>query len=137
MKPLLLFCLWIALPLSLFAQTSDPLESIIESEKAQWLRQHVQPRNGLNSADNRSDIRYCRIHWTVDPAVRYIKGEVTTVFEPAETLGSLDFDFSGALTMDSILYHGGSLSFVQPGDLLTVQFPQSLPALLPDSITFF
>lgn len=137
MKPLLLFCLWIALPLSLFAQTSDPLESIIESEKAQWLRQHVQPRNGLNSADNRSDIRYCRIHWTVDPAVRYIKGEVTTVFEPAETLGSLDFDFSGALTMDSILYHGGSLSFVHSGDLLTVQFPQSLPALLPDSITFF
>ncbi|HNL38977.1 MAG TPA: hypothetical protein PKH43_07585, partial [Saprospiraceae bacterium] len=98
MKPLFFLCLWIALPLGLLAQTPDPLESIIESEKDQWLRhQQVQPRSGLNSADNRSDIRYCRLHWTVDPAVRYIKGAVMTVFEPAETISSLDFDFSSAL----------------------------------------
>ncbi|MCC7504202.1 MAG: T9SS type A sorting domain-containing protein [Saprospiraceae bacterium] len=137
MKSKLLLWALLAFPLSLAAQVSDPLDPIVESEKAHWLRHHAQPRSGLNSADNRSDIRYCRVHWTVDPAVRYIQGEITTIFEPAETLTSLDFDFSEALTMDSILYHGAPLSFAHNGDLLTVEFNQALPALLPDSITFF
>jgi hypothetical protein len=94
----------------------------------------LQPRsNGgsraqfQNSADNRSDIRYCRAHWTVDPAVRYIQGEVMTVFEPSEQVASLDFDFSAALSMDSILYHGQKLGFARSGDILTVQFPGLLP----------
>lgn len=115
----------------------DPLNDIVENEKARWMRTQAHTRNGSNSADNRSDIRYCRLRWTVDPAVRYIAGEVMTLFEPSETVGSLDFDFSGALTMDSIRYQGQNLSFTQNGDLLTVHFPASLPAFLPDSLTFF
>lgn len=97
----------------------------------------AQARNFQNSADNRSDIRYCRLHWTVDPAVRYIKGEVMTVCEPSEPVASLDFDFSAELSMDSILYHGQKLGFVRSGDILTVQFPGLLPPFVPDSVTFY
>jgi len=121
---------------AVFAQPTDQLESIILSEKAAWLRQNVASGRGLfNSADNRSDIVYSRFHFWVDPAVRYIRGEVMTAFEPAELLTSLDFDFSSDLTMDSIRWHGQQLGFSRDADLLTVYFPTSL--LLRDSLTFY
>jgi aminopeptidase N len=120
------------------SQNPDDLESIIESEKTAWMRQHAVSDRGLSIfADNRSDITYTRFHWWVDPAVRYIRGAVLTVFEPNENLSSLEFDFSEALTMDSIRYHGATCAFSRNGDILTVHFPGALPALLPDSLEFF
>mgnify|MGYP000414436939 CR=1 FL=1 len=120
------------------AQSTDQLESIIAGEKAAWLRHNAATERGLLvAANNRSDIVYTRFHFWVDPAVHYIRGEVLTVFEPTETVPSLDFDFSAALTMDSIRFHGAPLSFSRSGDVLTVQFPQALPALLADSLTFY
>jgi len=139
MKKCCFFALcWLASS-ALFAQVLDPIEDIMESEKAAWIRAHpsASDRDLQNSADNRSDIHYCRLHWTVDPAIKYIQGAVLTVFEPVETVGSLEFDFSEVLTMDSIRYHGQNLSFFQNGDIITVQFPTVLPAFLNDSLTFF
>ena len=134
----LLLCLPLCLFVSaLFAQTGD-MQSIIDQEKSAWIRHQVSERTGQNSAVNRSDQHYSRFRWQVDPAVHYIKGEVMTVFEPLENLSTLDFDFSAALTMDSIKYHGQTLGFLQgTGDILTVNFPAVLPALLPDSLTFY
>ncbi|MDO8365238.1 MAG: M1 family aminopeptidase [Saprospiraceae bacterium] len=131
-----LFSLW---AIMLFAQITDPLDDIAESEKAVWIRQHqaARDRDLQNSADNRSDIHYCRMNWTVDPAIKYIQGEVMTVFEPSEMVGSLEFDFSQVLTMDSILFHGQNLVFTQNGDVISVQFPAPLPAFLTDSLTFY
>lgn len=136
---LLLFCLLALLGsgMNSIAQTGD-MQTIIDQEKAAWLRRELLERTGDNAAVNRSDLKYSRFHWQVDPAVYYIKGEVMTVFEPVENLGSLDFDFSAALTMDSIVYHGQSIPFTQgTGDILTVHFPDELPAFIPDSLTFF
>jgi aminopeptidase N len=119
-----------------FSQKVDALESIIEGEKTAWLRQNAANDRGLlNSADNRSDIVYTRFHFWVDPAVRYIQGEVMTVFKPSELLTSLDFDFSVALTMDSVRFHHQKLTFARNGNILTVNFPA--PLLLIDSLTFF
>lgn len=120
------------------AQDTGTSDEIADSEKRSWLRQKAaQDRSVLASANNRSDIRYCRLHWTVDPAVRYIQGQVMTLFEPVETLSELEFDFSAALTMDSILFHGQKCAFSQMNDILTVQFPVALPAFLSDSLTFY
>lgn len=134
-----LFCFCACVGLSLNAQGFGSLDELADQEKQAWIRsiQHVQDRNFQNSADNRSDVRYCRMHWTVDPAVRYISGEVMTVFEPTEPVTSLDFDFSEALSMDSVLYHGQPLTFSRSGNILTVQFPATLPAYSPDSLHFF
>lgn len=139
MKKLFSFLLFCLIASALSAQQYDPLDDIVESEKAAWIRkqQAASNRDLQNSADNRSDIQYCRLHWTVDPAVKYIKGEVLTKFEPLEPVSSLEFDFSQALTMDSIRYHGQLLGFTQDGDVLTVQLPQQLPAFLSDSLHFF
>ena len=139
MKTTWLSVLYCLLAANLFAQVLDPLVDIAENEKAAWIRTHpgASDRDLQRSADNRSDIRYCRLHWTVDPAVKYIKGEVMTVFEPSEMVGSLEFDFSQVLSMDSIRFHGQNLLYTQDGDVITVAFPAQLPAFLADSLTFF
>ena len=139
MNKICFFALFCLVSNTLFAQVSDPLDAIVEGEKAAWIRAHhkASDRNLQQSADNRSDIRYCRMHWTVDPAIKYIQGEVMTVFEPVESVGSLEFDFSQVLTMNSIQFHGQNLAFTQNGDVITVQFPSQLPAFLTDSLTFF
>jgi len=130
---LLHLCLFLS---AIMAQTGD-METIIQQEKAAYFSRQVMERNEQNSAVNRSDQHYSRYRWQVDPAVQYIRGEVMTVFEPLESIGSIDFDFSAALTMDSIRYHGQLLNFSQAGDILTVVFPTMLPAFLPDSLTFY
>jgi len=132
------FALLLLLAATAQAQKPNDLESIIESEKTAWRQQQAAADRGLtNFADNRSDIQYTRFHWWVDPAAHYIRGEVLTVFEPTETLSNIEFDFSAALTMDSIRYHGAACSFSRNGDILTVHFPSTLPALLPDSVAFY
>lgn len=113
-------------------------EGIVETEKSTWLRKQAATERGwANSANNRSDIVYTRFHFWVDPAVRYIRGEIMTAFKPTEVITSLDFDFSAALRMDSIRWHGKNLAFVRSGDILTVRFPATLPARSTDSLTFF
>lgn len=122
----------------LTAQISDPLQDIVTYEKSSWLHQYgANDRSLLNAANNRSDIRYVRLHFWVDPAVHYIRGEVMCVFEPVEALTSLDFDFSASLVMDSIHYHGQICTFTRTGDVLSVKLPQTIPAFMPDSLVFF
>lgn len=121
---------------TVLGQTGD-VQTVIDQEKAAWIRHELLQRNAENGAVNRSDQHYSRFHWFVDPELHYIRGEVMTVFAPLENLNSLDFDFSSALVMDSIKYHGQLLPFSQNADILTVQFPTVLPASLPDSLTFF
>lgn len=124
---------------TLLAQSADPLDDIIASEKEAWIRhqQAASERNIQPSADNRSDQQYSRMHWTVDPAVKFITGEVMTVFSPTEPVSSLEFDFSAALTINNILFHGQVCLYTQNGDVLTVHFPSTLPASVADSLTFY
>lgn len=125
-------------PYQVNAQSTEALDSIIAFEKSAWLRrQTALERGALASANNRSDILYCRAHWTVDPQMRYIEGIIATVFEPLEDINALEFDFSAALIMDSILHRGQRLLYSQNGDVLTVHFPTTLPAFLPDTIVFY
>jgi len=139
MKHFFLLLLGCLLGVSAQSQVFDSMDDIVEIEKSAWLRKHrhAQNRDLQNSADNRSDIRYCRLHCTVDPAIRYIRGEVLTVFEPFEAVNSLDFDFSEALVMDSIRYQGQKLSYDRQGNILRVHFPFELPPFLGDSLCFF
>ena len=125
-------------PLAQLSAQNGDIDALINTEKAAWIKaQKVQDRSIQSAADNRSDIRYCRLHWTVDPAVKYIQGEVMTVFEPTESVSSLDFDFSEVLTMDSIVYHGANLAFSRASNILTVTFPSVLPPFLVDSLCFY
>lgn len=71
------------------------------------------------------DITSHHLRLTLDPAVRYVSGSVTTWFRPlTDDLREITFDLSDSLTVADIRYHGEVIgSFVHEGDKLTVVLP--------------
>src|SRR5437868_1839709 len=96
-------------------------------------------QSSLSLVPDNYDLKYHRFRWTVDPAVNYIKGSVTSYFVPL-TVGfsQVSFDMSLALNVDSIKYHGSSLSFTHNAkDLLQINLPSVIPVNTLDSITVY
>ncbi|TXB66338.1 M1 family metallopeptidase [Phaeodactylibacter luteus] len=83
------------------------------------------------------DVKYHRLAWEINPNNYYIEGTVTTYFKPVGSpLTQLYFDFSEALQIDGILYHGQPLAaFSQSNDLLGIPLPEAVPAGTLDSIS--
>ncbi|MBL7962702.1 MAG: peptidase M1 [Flavobacteriales bacterium] len=82
------------------------------------------------------DVKYHRLEWTVDPAVRAIAGTVTTWFLAVNDLDALILDLSDTLTVDQVLHHGSALPFLHgPGDTLFIPLPSTLVAGTLDSIS--
>jgi aminopeptidase N len=94
-------------------------------------------RSTLTGAANTYDINYNRCQWTVDPAVRYIKGVITTYFKPTVSgFNQVEFDLDTIFTIDSIKYHNTQLTYSQlPGSILRINLPATLPVNVMDSIT--
>lgn len=113
----------------------SPFDRMVESEKVLF----PGAPNGLKtSALDNADIVYHRCHWTVDPAVAYIQGVVTTYFVPYTSIPYIQFDLSDSLTVDSVTYHGTALAFSRPGGyLLNIAFGTSLPAAGLDSLVIY
>lgn len=84
------------------------------------------------------NLTYNRCEWQVDPAVNYIKGNITSYFKPL-VLGfnQIQFDLSSALTVDSVKYHSANLSFTHTADVVQINFASSLPMNTLDSVTIF
>lgn len=85
------------------------------------------------------DVSYHRLEWDIDPAVNYIKGKITTRFTPKATgFAQISFDLSKSLVVDSVRYHGKSLSFEQLlNDVLRITLPGAVPVGQTDSIAVF
>ena len=62
------------------------------------------------------DVTYHKLEFTVDPAVNYISGKVTTTFTALSDLSTVTFDFykktTDAFAISSVKKNGQSLSFV-------------------------
>ena len=84
------------------------------------------------------DLRYHRLEWTVDPAVNYISGKITSYFVPtAEGFQQLNFDFADNMSIQQITYHGQPLTtYAFSGEAnLQIDLPQIIPQGQLDSIT--
>lgn len=82
------------------------------------------------------DITYHRFDWAIDPAVRYIKGSVTTYFKLLKPTSNLTFDLDDALKVDSIKVHETKLSFSQQNKILSINTSnRTINAF--DSVTVF
>jgi aminopeptidase N len=82
-------------------------------------------------------VTYYRCVWDIDPAVRYIKGNVTSHFITNSSSSSITYDLASQLTVDSIYFHGNKISFTRPPDLLQINFPLNIQANQKDSVTIF
>ncbi|WP_313092261.1 M1 family aminopeptidase [Chryseobacterium flavum] len=82
------------------------------------------------------DLQYQRMDISLDPAVNFISGSVTSHFKPTQSMGSIYFDLSNILTVSQVQYHGTNLSFQQlPTKEVKIDFPASIPANTLDSLT--
>jgi len=88
-------------------------------------------------ASSNFQVTYYRCIWDIDPAIRYIKGAVTSHFITNSSANSISFDLASQLTVDSVYYHGNRISFSRPTNLLEINFPVSIQSGQKDSVTIF
>ncbi len=89
-------------------------------------------------ASSNFQVTYYRCSWEIDPAIRFIKGNVTSHFITNTSTSAISFDLSSQLGVDSVYYHGIKINFSQAiSELLQINFPAAINAGQKDSITIF
>jgi len=69
-----------------------------------------------SAASNNFKVHYYQLSWQVNPAVYYITGKVTAHFTVTQPTGTITFDLSHLLTVDSVLVRGQHIGFTQGTD---------------------
>ena len=138
MKPLKFLLLICCLQLVVAAPAQQVEEKSSHARIAALEQAAYKRSRQLSVSTNNFDVSYYRCEWTVDPAVRYIKGSITAAFTLTTAAGNLVFDLHKDLKADSVVHHGVSILFQQGADnSLAVQLPQTFAAGRKDSLTIY
>jgi len=82
------------------------------------------------------DLKYHRLEWTVDPAVEFVDGIVTSYFVAKSDMNTITFDLTNNMNVTQVLQRGVSLSFVNGSDdELIITLPTTLLQNTLDSLT--
>lgn len=135
---LLLFSLFI-FSLKVDAQFVSPNSNIIDIPSSEQKAQAGKWRSVLSGVSDNYDLKYHRCEWSIDPAVNYIRGAVTSYFKPIlNGFDQIEFDLSDSLTVDSVKYHNSVLSFSRLiADVIHISLPAAIPINSLDSITVY
>ena len=90
-----------------------------------------------SQASSNFQVTYYRCAWDIDPAIRYIKGSVTSHFITNSSSNTISYDLDDQLIVDSVYYHGNKIAFSRPTHLLQINFPTSIQPGQKDSVTIF
>ena len=125
--------------LSAASQQHLPLATQIaetEMKAATNFQKSLRIGNSMASAD--FNVTYYRCEWDLDPAVRYIRGVVTSYFSITVATNTITFDLHNGLTVDSVIFRKQAISYQQtPANNLTIRFPQTLPVNQQDSVSIY
>jgi len=88
----------------------------MEQKAAALKQQVIQTTAPFSKATNNFDIHYLSCHWIVDPALRFIQGNVKTGFIITERANTITLDLADELKVDSILFRNVKLAFYRPFD---------------------
>lgn len=84
------------------------------------------------------DVVYHRCEWSVDPAVSFVAGKVTTYLSPfTSDFKTIRFDLSNAMTVDSIIYKQKTVAFTHTNDLLSINLLNIIPKKVLDSVSVY
>ncbi len=139
MKKFKLFVFLICFSLPVFSQINkDRIEFEKMVKREQKAHSYINNKTETLSGSN-YDVKYNRCQWTVNPAVYYISGSVTTYFTSnVSLLNQIIFDLSTQLTVDSVIYHSNTLPFSQiPVDGLSINLPAPISLNALDSISIY
>ena len=114
----------------------DNTSTIAETESMVFINKKYKNPKATGTNFN---VTYSRFYWEVDPAVLYIKGNVSTCFTPITSeITSLEFELSQALLVDSVIFRGTSVIFTHSSDdVLMVELGAAINAGTTDSVRIF
>ena len=118
------------------AQEKHDPQSLAHLEMQAHQQQFSGFVDGTASSDN-FDVKYYRLEWQIDPAVRYISGKVTVYYKMVGAGSSITLDLMSILTTDSVKQHGNLLTVSQPNNTLVINFPGSVNAGVLDSLSIW
>lgn len=116
-----------------YSTNNQSINEIIELEKraGQKILDFKTNPNTLNY-----DLKYHRLEWSIDPAVQFISGDVTSYFVANSDLTTVTFDLASNMNVTEVLQRGNSLSYTQNGsDELIITLPVVQNTGVLDSLT--
>jgi hypothetical protein len=89
-----------------FAQSPvDNCKSIYDIALMERLaHERINGSENATSASTNFDVKYYRLEWEVDPAIRYIKGVVTIYYQITSTSNFIALDLMSPLVADIMSY---------------------------------
>jgi aminopeptidase N len=80
----------------------------------------------VNPNTQNYDVTYHKLEFTVDPALYFITGQVTTTFTALQSMSSVTFDMANEMTVTSVTKNGMPLTFAESGNNeLIITLPSS------------
>ncbi|GLB51395.1 peptidase M1 [Neptunitalea chrysea] len=132
MRRLLIIAVLLTSVLS-FAQSPEEFKQIVNSEMNR-AESKIQAPTNINTENY--DLKFTRLEFTLDPAVYYVDGTVTTYFEAVQDMNTITFDFTNQMPVSSVTRNGVALTFTQNAtDELVIDLPQTVAAGTLDSLT--
>ncbi len=133
MKNLYSALFFLLFSLTIFAQNLAENKVLVDKEIGNYEKMinfNVNP-NTLNY-----DLQYQRMEVSLDPAILFISGSVTSHFLPNQPMTNIYFDFTDQIPVSQVQYHGVNLPFQQLSTKeLKIDFPTTIPANSLDSLT--
>ena len=119
----------------IYSQKNEDAErkSMMKNEMGNYMKMinYNENPNTLNY-----DLKYQRLELSLDPAVQFVSGMVTSHFQAKQDMSSIYFDLSNVLTVSEVKYHGANLTFTQLASKeLKIDFPANIPATTLDSLS--
>jgi aminopeptidase N len=128
----------ILLLFSFSLRAQDDLNEIIEAESKAAMPFFSNQEKSLNSEETDNyDLKYHRLYWFIDPNEEYIAGSIISHFVALEDLTEIYFDLADEFTIDSIIYHTNSLTYVLADDLLQITLDNTITSGTLDSIAVY
>ncbi|MFT6748043.1 MAG: aminopeptidase N, partial [Glaciecola sp.] len=109
------------------------LKQLIKIEQARY-----KAKSTLRTISNNRDydISYHRLDLSVDPAIYYIQGSITTYFTPLViNFNKVVFDLEDNMQVNSVVYKGNEVAFTRNNNEVSIQINDTLPIANLDSIT--
>ena len=114
------------------------VNGIAQYEAATQSKKITRTQLSQTLASSNFSVNYYRCEWTIDPAVNYISGKVTSYFTVSAASNALVFDLYHGLKVDSIFIRKQKLVFSQSSnETLTIQLPKTYRAGKKDSLSIY
>ena len=110
-------------------------EKIAQFEKQAYV--NAKLTQSTSAASTNFDVKYYRCEWEVDPAIRFIKGKVTSYFVITTQTSSIVYDLMNTLKVDSVKSGESSLSYSQTNNTLIINFSAGQSTGTLDSVSIY